>query len=69
MFEDYMAHCKDSLDTYGDTIASTLASEQHFNTWLQDQKAEDIWRSKNKHSWRDFSFEKPWKGFTNKKST
>jgi len=35
MFEDYMAHCKDSLDTYGDTIASTLASEQHFNTWLQ----------------------------------
>ncbi len=40
MYDEYIIHCKEALETYGDCIASTIATEAHFNTWLRERKAD-----------------------------
>lgn len=41
MMKDYLDHCEASFKTYGDLAFDTLSSPQHFNKWVQEQKAED----------------------------
>ena len=40
MRADYMAHCREALDRYGDAVKGTLASVGHYRMWMASQKAE-----------------------------
>ena len=40
MRADYMAHCREALDRYGDAVKGKLASVGHYRMWMASQKAE-----------------------------
>ena len=38
---DYGEHCRKALELYGEHVFMTLASPDHFQTWVKEQKRED----------------------------